>query len=197
MKYKFIFLFFLLSFAFIFAQEKKENDYLFEVKPAFFYFNDNTARELYGKGGFMPSLEWHGRIYDVLFWFLETGVLYKDGHNYHVDTDCDVLLFPISFGFKAICSIRHDIQFYGKIAPNWIYSKTWSEYEHHKKEKSENTFGATFGVGFVFLPHPNCTIDFFAGYLFDRKTIKHTEYNHKFKRYLGGFPFGIGVGYSF
>ena len=197
MKYKFIFLFFLMSFAFIFAQGKKENDYLFEVKPAYFYFNDNTARDIYGKGGFMPSLEWHGRIYDVLFWFFETGVLYKDGHNYQTNTDCDILLFPMSLGFKLLYSIRDDIQIYGKIAPNWIYVKTWSDYGYLKKEKSDNQFGATFGIGLTFLPHPNCAIDFFAGYLFNRETIKDKEYDLKFKRYFGGFPFGIGLGYSF
>jgi len=178
-------------------EQKKENDYLFEVKPSYFYFHDNTARDLYNKGGFMISLEFHGRIYENLFWFSELGFLYKDGHDYNLDTDTDIFLMPLSFGLKGIYSINNFIQLYAKIAPNWVWVTTWDDYPFFDSSKSRSTFGASFGIGAIFFPVENCAIDLFVGFLYDKKTFKDKAQNIKFSRYFGGMPFGIGLGYSF
>lgn len=199
MKYNIIFLFFIFSFINLFANEKKNNNFLFEVKTAYFHFQDDTARAIYSDGGFMPSIEGSYRLYKVLHLFSEAAFFYKNGKVELTETKNRLIFVPVSLGLKPIFDISKSkkMKFYFKVAPNWYWVQEKQKYPFLKRKKSKTGFGGTFGIGALQYITPNFVLDVFFNYLYDKKTIKDPTSELKFKRYFGGIQAGAGLGYSF
>lgn len=196
MKFKIFCLIFILLLINIFAEHSKDN-FLFEIKTSYFVFQDDTARKVYSGGTFMPSLEGNYRLYKNLHLFSEAAFLYKDGTTEDVNSKATLILVPISLGLKPIFDVTDQVKIYFKAAPNWYYVREKLKYPFLKRSKSETGFGATFGVGTLKYLSCSWVLDIFVNYLYDRKTIRDSTSDIKFKRYIGGFQAGAGIGYSF
>lgn len=189
---KILFVLILLNFSIIHANLHHT---MIEIKPAYFQFQDDYARNIFNSGGFMPSIEIDSHIYNRLHWFAELGFLYKEGHSHITDSDTNIYLLPISVGLKQFLTLTNDSKLYLKLAPNWIWAKEHQEYPGFKRSFSLNTFGATLGLGFLLYPVKHWTIDLFTNYLYDRTSMKNKVSHLKTKLYLGGFQIGFGIGY--
>lgn len=188
---KILFILLILSYSVINANVHRT---LIEVKPSFFLFQDDYARNIFD-GGLMTSLEIDTNIHKRLHFFTEIGFLYTEGESRKIESDANIFLVPISIGLKQFLNFSNDAKLYFKIGPNWIWSKENQNYFAFRNSKSLNTFGATFGLGFMLYPVKHWTIDLFTNYLYDKTSMKNRVSHLKTKLYLGGFQIGFGIGY--
>jgi len=57
MKKKILLLLLVFGCTKIHANQNNLHEFLAELKLSYFHFQDNTARDIYNEGGFMPSIE--------------------------------------------------------------------------------------------------------------------------------------------
>ncbi len=168
-----------------------------DIKPSYFIFQDNTARDIYGHGAFMITGEIDATLYKYIHAFLDVSYLYKKGKVDIVDIHSSITLVPISIGLRGIYQIKSYAAVYAKFGPNWIYAHTKQKYPYVKNSVSKKEIGFTCGIGSWFYLGRSFSLDLFADYLYNKKNIVDNTSNLKLTRYLGGFQIGAGIAYKF
>ncbi|MBN1914545.1 MAG: outer membrane beta-barrel protein [Parachlamydiales bacterium] len=180
----------------------KENKYnsfktIWEIKPSYFHFQDNTFRDILGSGHGMFSVEIDWLICHFLALFAEAGYLYTKGHTLQEQIPTSLQVVPLSLGLKGIFSMNSLAGLYAKIGPNWLYLKEHSDYSYFQHNVDKNTFGVTAGVGLFLHIAEHMCLDFFSNYLYGKKHYIDRYSNTRIKRYFGGFQFGIGFAFAY
>ena len=155
-------------------------------KPSYFWPQDRVYRNIY-KGGFLPLLE---LFYRELGTWLEIGYFYKRENVDSVDikeVPTTITQVPLSIGLSYTYSVCSFFDIYGKIGPNWIYTKTWIDIPGLKHTVVEHVFGGTIGIGGKFLLPNRWIIEILVNYLYDRKKIKDSDSYETFRVYLGEY----------
>lgn len=183
-------------------KQKQKNErvslFLIEIKPAYFYFQDNTFRHIYGHGACLTSFEADIRLKQDLRIWAEAGYLYKTGHvKSAYNAKAKITLVPVSFGLKYFVNLPKGIHIYAKIGPNWYYCKTKQNYAYVPSKITKKGYGATFGIGGLIYVGKDFYLDLFSNYLYDKKEFTDPTSNSRIKRYFGGATAGLGIGYQF
>ena len=180
-------------------QKAEENVGLsFAFKPAYFYPQDSVYRDIY-KGGFIALFDMNYQFYEGLGLWTQVGYFHKRELVKSINAlyPTSVTQYPVSFGLSYTWKICSFFDFFFRLAPNWVYTKTWVDIPNLKSPVSENTFGATLGLSGKFNFSTGFFLELFIDYLYDHKKIKDKNSLETFRRYLGGIHTGLGIGYSF
>lgn len=178
---------------------KKQRKFTFAFKPAYFWPQEKKRYRGIYKGGFTPLIETCYITKNGPGVFLEVGYFYKKTHKTSVDINAKttVLQVPLSLGLIHTFCIASRLDFYLKVGPNWLYTKTYLAIPGMKHTVIKNTFGATFGTGIKIHLFKHFFLELFSNYLYDKKKINDRDSGESFKVYLGGIQAGGGIGYSF
>jgi hypothetical protein len=179
--------------------KKRRGKFTFAFKPAYFWPQEkNRYRGIY-KGGFIPLVEMGYVAKNGLGPFLEVGYFHKKAHKTSADfrARTKVTQVPLSLGLKYTFCIISCWDFYMKIGPNWLYTKTEVNIPHLKYTVTKNTFGGTFGLGNKIYIFKSLFLELFANYLYDKKKIHDRDSGETFRVYLGGIQAGGGLGVAF
>ena len=167
--------------------------------PSYFWPQDKTFRDIY-KGGFLPLFEVSYVFYKGLGTWLEVGYFHKKEAITIVNevrATAKIDQVPLSIGLKYTFDVCSYFDIFFKIAPNWVYTKTYIDVPNMKKKTTKNTFGGTFGLGGNFKCKDGWFVKIFLNYLYDSKKIHDQLSNNSYRVHLGGIQTGAGFGYTF
>ena len=167
--------------------------------PSYFWPQDKTFRDIY-KDGFLPLFEVSYIFYEGLGTWLEVGYFHKKETITIVDgirATAKIDQVPLSIGLSYTYDVCSFFDIFFKIAPNWVYTKTYVNVSNMKKTTIKNAFGGTFGLGGSFKFKDGWFIKAFINYLYDKRKIHDQLSNSSYKVYLGGIQTGAGIGYTF
>ncbi|KPK33356.1 MAG: hypothetical protein AMS24_01480 [Chlamydiae bacterium SM23_39] len=178
-----------------------QNNYIYDfsvqLKPAYFYPQDNKFRDIYGSG-FMILTEIDGRVYENVHIWADIGFFTEDGKVDSVSKKSRIYLIPTGVGLKYLHTIYENrLGVYAKIGINYLYMKNKQNYQYVKNKTHKNVIGGTFGIGMVGTIQENFIGSVFLDYLYDKRKIHDSNSNQKFSVYGGGLVVGIGLGYCF
>ena len=179
--------------------DKRRGKITFAFKPAYFWPQEKVRYRGIYKGGFIPLIETCYIAKNGLGPFLEVGYFRKKAHKTSVDVRArtKVVQVPLSLGLKYTFCITSCLDFYIKMGPNWLYTKTDVNIPGLKRTITKNTFGGTFGLGSKIYIFKYLFLELFTNYLYDKKKNHDRDSGETFRVYLGGIQAGGGLGFSF
>ena len=173
--------------------------FLLEFKPAYFYLQDKTLRNIYGKSVFMALLELNQQIMNEWYLYLDSG--YSRFHGNVASADITQTLVTVSLGLKYTWPVVKFVWLYAKLGPTWFYSKSKLDaacaYPWVQKISIKKTYGFKSGIGGLIYLTNRFYLDLFMSYLYGKKTFLDPTSNKHLKVWLGGVEAGIGLGYGF
>jgi len=165
-------------------------------KPAYFYPQDSVFRDIYS-GGFLPLGEFSIYLSSNAFISVEAGCFHKSTYitSVNITSPTSVTNVPMSCYLGYAFNIMKFWDFYAKIGPNLIYTKTYAEIPGLAKIAKTNSFGGSFALGTKFYVIKGLFIEIFANYLYNKKQIENS--GDIFDVYFGGLQVGGGLGWRF
>jgi len=179
-------------------KQKTKNVFTFTFKPSYFWPQSKIYRGIY-TGGFLPLIETCYIAKNGVGTFLEVGYFYKKTHktSLNINSRVEIVQVPLSLGLSYTFYITSFLDFYLKIGPNWVYTKTKVDIPDIKHTVIKNTFGGTFGLGGKIHISKHLFLELFSDYLYDKKKVNDRDSGESVKVYLGGIQAGGGLGIIF
>lgn len=166
-------------------------DLLVQFKPGYFYPQNNNFRKIY-HGGFIAMFEIDFPASKRLHLCVDAGYFSKNGNINSLNIKTKIDIIPIGIGLKYLIPISNS-DLYIKLGPNIVHIKVEQFYVNEKHKIFKNTFGATFGAGWLFDIYKRWSGSIYSEYLFNREKIN----NKTSFTYNGGLIIGGGLGYRF
>lgn len=180
------------------CSEKKCRYFSIAFKPAYFCPQSHLYRHLYD-GGYLTLFEATYTLFKSFNLFLEAGYFHKRVNVRSADeyVSSTITHIPVSLGINYTLCVSSCLDLFLKVAPNWVYTKTWLDITNLKKNVHKNTFGGTLGTGAIYHISKMFFLELFVNYLYDKKHIHDHLSGESFSRKLGGLQVGGGVGVRF
>jgi len=180
--------------------KSKEKNYLFEIKGAYFLYQDKALRKIFDNSAFLGIFGFDFKTYKRLHTWVDVGYAYDKGEGYECknkeisfrDLEVKFNYVPASLGLKYVQPLTSKANLYAKIGPNWTYFKSKTSYPYVSKRKSKNQWGACLGIG-SWIDFKKGYFNFFIDYFYGRKSFLDSNSNIKIKIYTGGWAFGAGI----
>lgn len=171
---------------------------LIEIKTGYFIFASSTMRKIYDNGGIdvqlcgsYPLWKWL-QIYGSIEFLERHGTSINDGQK------TNIWEIPVSVGLKPVIRLCHNIHYYVALGPRYFYLHAHNQSSYVNKIITHNGVGGFLNTGFNFFPCKHCLMDIFGEYSYERMHFHSSETNVYGKGIqVGGFSFGLGLGYAF
>ena len=169
-----------------------------EVKVGYFFFADSTLRKIYKEGGVDVQLSSSFPLWRWLQGYASFEFFERRGRSLNEHQRTSIWEIPISVGLKPVFNICPKIQYYFALGPRYFYIHEHNDSSLVDRHISHNAIGGFINTGFNFFPMEHFLIDVFGEYSYGRVRVhphKHHVYSERTQ--IGGFSFGVGLGYAF
>ena len=160
-------------------------------------------RKIYDRGGLDIQLcasypiwhlanRWTLNVYGAAEYF------YRSGTSINGHQKTSLWSVPINVGLKPAYAICTNLQYYFAIGPRYFYVHQHNHSSYVYKNKSRNGIGFFVNTGFDYILYDHFLIDVFGEYSYATAHFhsgKSTVYTKNMQ--IGGFTFGVGLGYAF
>jgi len=169
-----------------------------EFKTGYFFFSDHRMRKVYDKGGLDLQIAGSYPIWKWLQIYGSVEFIERHGQSLNDHQKTRIWEYPISLGLKSVAKLSKNIQYYFTIAPRYFFVHAHNNSPFMDRKMNQNGIGGFVGTGFNFLPTPHLLIDVFGEYSYCKLHF-HTHKKNTTGRsvQVGGFAFGVGLGYAF
>jgi len=169
-----------------------------EFKTGYFFFADDKMRKVYDEGGLDLQIAGSYPLWRWLQIYGSVEYIEKHGRSLHGHEKAKIREYPISLGLKSVAKICESTQYYLTIGPRYVFVHAHLSSSFIDKHINQNGIGGFVGTGFNFLPTPHLLLDVFGEYSYCRLHFHtHKKHTHGESAQVGGFAFGIGIGYAF
>ncbi len=169
-----------------------------EAKVGYFYFADSKMRKIYNEGGWDVQLTGTYPLWRWLSLYGSVEGSKRWGKSLNAKEKTSIWQIPLSLGLQPKFKIASFAYYYFTLGPRYFFLGTNNHSPYMDKHLHAQGFGGFVNTGFQFLPKKHFLIDLFGEYSYERA---HTDPSHAntFGRHIqvGGFTFGLGLGYSF
>lgn len=182
------------------CQIKKKT--LLEVKGGYFFFHNSTLSKIYDRGGMdfqlsssFPFLR-HRKFEVSGYASLE--FLLAEGKSIGTKEKTTLTEFPINLGIKPTFFLASFTEYYLALGPRYfyVYQKNYSSFVNQKNH--DHVFGGFVNTGFNFFPYSGIVLDVVGEYSYGVGSFSSHKTNVFGKKTdVGGFTFGLGLGWSF
>jgi hypothetical protein len=182
---------FLLSF-FLLAKGFGADPYYnssIDAKVGYFFFADSKMNDIYKKGGLDLQLSGSFPLWKWLQLYASVEYFQRHGHS-HDHHKTNIWEVPATVGLKALIKASPSSYYYITLAPRYFYVHVHNDSPLAKRDLHKNGVGGFVGTGFTVMPYNNFLFDFFGEYSYEKASIPSSKQ-------VGGFVFGIGLGYIF
>lgn len=171
---------------------------LLEIKGGYFFFSDDKMREIFDQGGLDVQLSGSYPLWKWLQIYGSIEYLERHGKSLNDRQKTRIWEVPLSLGLKPVISICPKVQYYFTLGPRYFFVHVHSDSKFVDKSIDENGLGGFVNTGFHFFPMRHLLVDIFGEYSFKRMRF-HPSKTHVYgnKIEIGGFTFGLGLGYAF
>jgi hypothetical protein len=169
-----------------------------EFKAGYFFFADGKMRKIYNEGGLDLQIAGSYPIWKWMQIYGSVEYIERHGRSLNSHQKTRIWQYPISLGLKSVAKICKSTQYYLTIGPRYFFVHTHANSSHVDKTMNQNGIGGFVGTGFNFLPTDHLLIDVFGEYSYCKLHF-HPHKKHTYGRSIqvGGFAFGVGLGYAF
>lgn len=169
-----------------------------EVKGGYFFFADSKLRKIYNEGGVDVQVSGSFPIWEWLQGYVSVEYLERHGRSLHGHQKTSIWEIPVSVGLKPVFKICPEVEYYITIGPRYFYVHQHNHSSFVDRHLSHNGVGGFVNTGFNFFPMEHFLVDVFGEYSYERAHF-HAHKTHVYGRSIqvGGFVFGVGLGYAF
>ncbi len=171
---------------------------LLEVKGGYFFFSDAKMRKVYDQGGLDVQISGSYPVWKWLQVYGSVEYLQRHGRSLNGHQKTSIWEVPLSLGLKPVIEICEKINYYVTLGPRYFFVHQHNHSSYVDRSVSQNGLGGFVNTGFNFFPCPHFLVDVFGEYSYKRMHF-HDSKHHVYGRTIqvGGFAFGVGLGYAF
>jgi hypothetical protein len=180
--------------------QKKQNARkpLVEVKGGYFFFSDSKLRKIYDQGGVDVQLSTSYPIWKWLKIYGSVEYMQIEGRTLGGHEKTRIWEVPLSLGLQPVAVICRAVQYYLTIGPRYFFVHQHNDSHFLTKNVGNNGLGGFINTGFYFFPYKSLVLDVFGEYSYKRMHF-HAHKTRVFGEttQVGGFVFGLGLGYTY
>lgn len=170
-----------------------------EVKTGYFIFVSSKMRKIYKDGGLDVQLSGSYPIWKWLQAYGSVEYLERHGRSIRGDQRTRIWEIPINVGLKPIIKICKQVQYYLATGPRFFFVHQHNNSSYVNRNVTDGGVGVFANTGFNFLLHEQrLLLDIFGEYSYARvhhHSSKTNVYGQGIQ--VGGYTFGLGLGYVF
>jgi hypothetical protein len=169
-----------------------------ELKGGYFLFSTSKMRKIYSQGGWDVQLSGSSPVWKWLQVYGSIEYIERNGHASNGGGKTQIWQIPVSAGVRPVIPIYSWAQYYVTLGPRYFFVHTQNHSPYVDKHLSKNGLGGFVNTGFNFFPWRHFLVDVFGEYSYKRMhfhSSRHNVYGRTVQ--VGGFAFGLGLGYAF
>jgi hypothetical protein len=171
---------------------------MLELKGGYFFFSSHKMQKIYDHGGYDVQINSSIPLCKWLQIYGSVEYLTRHGRSLNDNQKTSIWEIPLSLGLQPVIAIGSMVQYYFTLGPRYFFVHQHNRSSYVDKTISENGLGGFANMGFHFFPCHHFFIDIFGEYSFKRMSFHPSKSNvYGEKTQIGGFTFGLGLGYSF
>jgi hypothetical protein len=184
-------------------REKQEPSYskvqpMIEFKAGYFFFAESKMRKIYDNGGFDLQVSGSYPVWRWLQIYGSVEYLQCQGKSLNGHQRTKIWELPVSVGLRPVFTIYSKAQYYFTLGPRYFYVHQHNRSSFVNKNRSHSGIGGFVNTGFLFYPYYHFLIDIFGEYAYERVHVHSSKHNVQGRGVqVGGFTFGVGLGYAF
>jgi hypothetical protein len=169
-----------------------------EAKVGYFFFSDSKMRKIYNSGGIDLQLSGSFTVWEWLQIYGSVEYLERQGRSLKGHQKTRVWEVPLSLGLKPVFKVSSKVDYYFAIGPRYFFVRQHNHSTFVSSHVSNSGLGGFVNTGFNFFPCEHLAIDVFGEYSYKRMSF-HSSPRFSYGRTIqvGGFAFGVGLGYAF
>jgi hypothetical protein len=169
-----------------------------EIKGGYFFFSDSKMRKIYNSFGIGVQVSGSYPIWRCLQIYGSVGYIEKTGRSLNGQQKTRIWQIPLSLGLMPIIQISQNVQYYFSLGPRYFFVIQHNHSNYVDKKISNNGIGGYVNTGFRFFPWHHLLVDVFGEYSYKRMHFHSSKCNvYTRTMQIGGFYFGVGLGYAF
>jgi hypothetical protein len=170
-----------------------------EIKPSYFFFTTSPMKHIYNKGGFEVQGSISVPFYNYLDFYGSIGCRHVQGHALNTCEKTSLTVMPIDIGLKPVFNFCEKLYYFLAIGPRFFYFHQHNNSPYVTAKINRSGIGFFVNTGFNVQLAECFLFGIFGEYSYEKKTIcpKMPNVFSNGSVQLGGFAFGISLGYAF
>jgi hypothetical protein len=170
-----------------------------EIKPSYFFFSAYPMKDIYDDGGFEIQGSASVPICNYIDLYGSIGYREAWGHALNTCAKTNLTVIPVDIGLKPIFNFCERFYYFFAIGPRYFYFHQHNNSPYVDRIINGSGIGLFVNTGFNILVTDCLLLGIFGEYSYEKKTIcphmPHVFSNGSVQ--MGGFAFGISLGYAF
>lgn len=175
---------------------------ILEAKGGYFFFQNTTLRKIYDHGGmdfqFSSSFPFLRYQKFAINGYASLEFLLAKGKSIGAKEKTTFMAIPISLGIKPAFILSSFAEYYLAFGPRYFYVCQRNHSSFVDRTNHDHIFGGFANTGFNFFPYSKLVLDVFGEYSYGVGNFSPRKTNVFGKKSdVGGFTFGLGLGWFF
>ncbi|MFI5334241.1 MAG: hypothetical protein ACHQT8_03635 [Chlamydiales bacterium] len=155
-------------------------------------------RKIYDRGGLDVQLSGSFPLRKWLQIYGSVEYLERHGRSLAGEEKTRIWEVPLSLGLRPVIKISEKASYYFTLGPRYFFVRAHNNSPYVDRKIDQNGLGGFVNTGFYFFPMRHFFIDVFGEYSFKQMHFHSSKTNvYARKIEIGGFCFGLGLGYAF
>lgn len=170
-----------------------------EVKPSYFFFFASPMHHIYSHGGFELQGSASVPVCHYLDLYGSIGYRRAQGRALNSCEKTSLAVIPIDIGLKPVFNFCERFHYFFAVGPRYFYFHQHNNSRYVACKINGSGIGLFVNTGITALFADCCVLGIFGEYSYEKKTIcpsKPNVYSNGSVQ-MGGFAFGISLGYAF
>lgn len=170
-----------------------------EIKPSYFFFTACPMNTVYNNGGFEVQGSASVPVCKYLDMYGSIGYRKVQGHALNSCSKTSLTVIPIDVGIKPIFNFCEHYYYFFAVGPRYFYFSEHNQSPYVDCKINDIGIGLFVNTGCNVLIADHFLLGIFGEYSYEKKKICPSK-SHVFSNgsvQMGGFAFGISLGYAF
>lgn len=170
-----------------------------ELKPSYFFFSSCPVKNIYDDGGFEIQGSASIPFCDYVDLYASIGLREAHGHALSSCEKTRLIVLPVDIGLKPAFNFCDRFYYFFAIGPRFFFFHQHNKSPYVDGSINGGNVGLFVNTGFNALLADRFLLGIFGEYSYEKKSIcpckPHVYSNGSVQ--IGGFAFGISLGYKF
>jgi hypothetical protein len=170
-----------------------------EIKPSYFFFSTSPMNDIYDHGGFELQGSLSVPVCNYLDLYGSIGYREAWGHALNTCEKTNITVIPVDIGLKPVFNFCERFYYFFAIGPRYFYFHQHNTSPYVDCRVDGSGIGLFVNTGFNIELTDCLLLGIFGEYSYEKKTICPSMPNvySNGSVQLGGFAFGVSLGYAF
>lgn len=169
-----------------------------DAKVGYFSFSDGKMSKIFDRGGLdvqlsgaLPVWRWLQVYGSVEYWE-------RSGKSLNGNQSTNIWSLPLSLGLKPVIPINRNLQYFFSVGPRFFFVNVHNKTSYFDRKMNENGLGGFVNMGLNFISHSHLLASVFGEYSYGQIQFHpRTTNSHGASVQVGGYTFGVSLGYAF